>query len=150
MTSGIAVYVGSSAIGQGIETIFAQIAADALELPMAHIRVLHGSTNLFAGRLRLLRLARDRDGRKRGLVAAENLLENFRAAAAQQLGVPESALTIAEGAARADAAVGQLIGQALGLTPSALAQLPLFVRLVRVSPASRVGMPYDIELAHGR
>ncbi len=31
---GIAVYVGSSAIGQGIETIFAQIAADVLELPM--------------------------------------------------------------------------------------------------------------------
>ena len=39
------VYVGSSALGQGIETVFAQIAADALELPMNRIRgVMHGST----------------------------------------------------------------------------------------------------------
>src|SRR4029077_4145120 len=30
----VSVYVGSSALGQGIETIFAQIAADALELPL--------------------------------------------------------------------------------------------------------------------
>jgi carbon-monoxide dehydrogenase large subunit len=40
----VTVYVGSSSIGQGIETIFAQIAADALEIPMERIRVLHGST----------------------------------------------------------------------------------------------------------
>jgi aerobic carbon-monoxide dehydrogenase large subunit len=41
----VSVYVGSSAMGQGIETIFAQIAADALELPLARIRgVFHGST----------------------------------------------------------------------------------------------------------
>lgn len=43
----IAVYVGSSAIGQGLETIFAQIAADALEIPIERIRgVFHGSTSL--------------------------------------------------------------------------------------------------------
>ena len=41
----VSVYVGSSAIGQGIETVFAQIAADALDLPMDRIRgVMHGST----------------------------------------------------------------------------------------------------------
>src|SRR5262245_9563671 len=40
------VYVGSSAIGQGLETSFAQIAADALEVPMDQIRsVKHGSTS---------------------------------------------------------------------------------------------------------
>ncbi|HEX3868514.1 MAG TPA: xanthine dehydrogenase family protein molybdopterin-binding subunit, partial [Gemmatimonadaceae bacterium] len=33
----VAVYIGSSSVGQGIETIFAQIAADALELPMTRI-----------------------------------------------------------------------------------------------------------------
>src|SRR6185437_5929235 len=42
----VSVYVGSSAIGQGIETVMAQIAADALELPIDRIRILHGSTNL--------------------------------------------------------------------------------------------------------
>ena len=41
----VSVYVGSSAVGQGIETIFAQIAADALEMPLDRIRgVFHGST----------------------------------------------------------------------------------------------------------
>ena len=40
------VYVGSSSIGQGLETVCAQIAADALEVPMHDIaRVLHGSTD---------------------------------------------------------------------------------------------------------
>ena len=41
----ISVYMGSSAVGQGVETVFAQIAADALEIPMDRIRwVHHGST----------------------------------------------------------------------------------------------------------
>jgi aerobic carbon-monoxide dehydrogenase large subunit len=42
----ISLFVGSSSVGQGVETVFAQIAADALEVPMARInRVLHGSTD---------------------------------------------------------------------------------------------------------
>lgn len=41
----LVVYVGSSALGQGLETVFAQIAADTLETPMENIKgVLHGST----------------------------------------------------------------------------------------------------------
>ncbi|MCC7486520.1 MAG: xanthine dehydrogenase family protein molybdopterin-binding subunit [Burkholderiales bacterium] len=39
------VYVGSSAVGQGLETVLAQVAADALGVPLASIRgVFHGST----------------------------------------------------------------------------------------------------------
>jgi carbon-monoxide dehydrogenase large subunit len=42
----IAVFVGSSSVGQGVETVFSQIAADALELPMHRIaNVFHGSTD---------------------------------------------------------------------------------------------------------
>jgi carbon-monoxide dehydrogenase large subunit len=41
----IGVFMGSSAVGQGVETVFAQIAADALEIPIERIRhVHHGST----------------------------------------------------------------------------------------------------------
>jgi carbon-monoxide dehydrogenase large subunit len=41
----VSIFVGSSAVGQGLETAFAQIAADALEMPMDRIRgVFHGST----------------------------------------------------------------------------------------------------------
>jgi carbon-monoxide dehydrogenase large subunit len=39
------VFIGSSAVGQGVETVFAQIAADALEVPIDLIEgVHHGST----------------------------------------------------------------------------------------------------------
>src|SRR3989449_3241573 len=41
---GATVYVGSANVGQGLETVCAQIAAEALDLPMDKIRVLHGST----------------------------------------------------------------------------------------------------------
>ncbi|HUQ76502.1 MAG TPA: xanthine dehydrogenase family protein molybdopterin-binding subunit [Burkholderiales bacterium] len=41
---GATVYVGSANVGQGLETVCAQIASEALGLPMEKIRVLHGST----------------------------------------------------------------------------------------------------------
>ena len=41
----VSLYTGSSSVGQGVETVMAQIAADALDMPMARInRVQHGST----------------------------------------------------------------------------------------------------------
>src|SRR5262249_58949060 len=41
----VSVYLGTTSVGQGVETIFAQIAADALEVPIDRIRhVHHGST----------------------------------------------------------------------------------------------------------
>ena len=40
----VTVYVGSAAVGQGLETIMAQIAADTLGLTIDKVRVLHGST----------------------------------------------------------------------------------------------------------
>jgi carbon-monoxide dehydrogenase large subunit len=42
----VSVYTGSSLVGQGLETVLTQIAADALGMPMASIRgVFHGSTS---------------------------------------------------------------------------------------------------------
>ena len=41
----VSVFVGSSGVGQGLETVFAQIATDALQMPMDRINgVFHGST----------------------------------------------------------------------------------------------------------
>ena len=41
----ISVFMGTSSVGQGVETVFAQIAADALEVPIERVReVQHGST----------------------------------------------------------------------------------------------------------
>jgi aerobic carbon-monoxide dehydrogenase large subunit len=41
----ISLYVGSSVVGQGVETILMQIAADAMEVPLDAITVFHGSTS---------------------------------------------------------------------------------------------------------
>jgi carbon-monoxide dehydrogenase large subunit len=40
----VSVFVGSTSVGQGLETVMVQIAADALDLPMESIRIFHGST----------------------------------------------------------------------------------------------------------
>jgi carbon-monoxide dehydrogenase large subunit len=40
----ISLHIGSTNLGQGMETVFTQIAADALGVPMAGIRLFHGST----------------------------------------------------------------------------------------------------------
>ena len=71
----VSLYVGSSSVGQGVETVFAQIAADALDMPMARInRVQHGSTDLCEAGLRLLFVALHRHGRL-GHRAGGGLLE---------------------------------------------------------------------------
>src|SRR5947208_12268052 len=41
---GVSVYVGSASVGQGLETVCAQIAADALGIGLEKIKVFHGST----------------------------------------------------------------------------------------------------------
>ncbi|MCC6890439.1 MAG: xanthine dehydrogenase family protein molybdopterin-binding subunit [Hyphomicrobiales bacterium] len=83
----VSVYVGSSAVGQGLETIFAQIAADALEVPLDRIRgVFHGSTThvhegfgSFSSRSTVM-------GGSAVVDAADNLKAAIRAAAARRLG----------------------------------------------------------------
>ena len=82
----VSVYVGSSAHGQGIETIFAQIAADALELPMGRIRgVMHGSTTHVSRGYGSYSSRSTVMGGSAILNAAEKLKEAIREAAAKNL-----------------------------------------------------------------
>jgi carbon-monoxide dehydrogenase large subunit len=91
----IDVYVGSSAHGQGLETVFAQIAADALDLPMSRIRgVMHGSTThvtrgygSYSSRATVM-------GGSAILQAAEKLKAAMRAAAAERFGCAPSSISI--------------------------------------------------------
>ncbi len=83
----ISVYVGSAAVGQGVETTMAQIAADTLGVPLAQVRVFHGSTPLleegygaFASRSTVL-------GGSAVFEGARQLLDKIRAAAAARFGV---------------------------------------------------------------
>jgi carbon-monoxide dehydrogenase large subunit len=97
----ISVYVGSSAVGQGIETILAQIAADALELPLERIRIHHGSTTYLSEGFGSYGSRSTVMGGCAIVLAADALLEKFRAAAAVRLGVAAAALGVAGGVARA-------------------------------------------------
>ena len=40
----VSLFIGSASVGQGLETVCTQIAADALGVPMDRVRVFHGST----------------------------------------------------------------------------------------------------------
>lgn len=97
----VAVAVGSSALGQGIETTFTQIAADALGLPLERITVLHGSTSrlaqgfgTFHGRTIVM-------GGPAVVQAAEKMLEQIRHAAAERFGCLPEDIRLAEGSAGA-------------------------------------------------
>jgi carbon-monoxide dehydrogenase large subunit len=92
------VYVGSSAIGQGLETVFAQIAADALEAPIDRIRgVFHGSTSYVNDGYGAYHSRSVVMGGSAILDAAAKLRDAIRAEAAQRLNCQASAVEIVEG-----------------------------------------------------
>ena len=97
----VAVYAGSSAIGQGLETVLSQIAADALEISIDRIKLYHGSTTYlkegwgsYGSRATVM-------GGSAVIDAATKLLEAFKVAAASRLKLDPSELTIVDGVARA-------------------------------------------------
>ncbi len=97
----VAVYAGSSAIGQGLETVLSQIAADALEISIDRIKLYHGSTTYlkegwgsYGSRATVM-------GGSAVIDAATKLLEAFKVAAASRLKIDPSELTVVDGVARA-------------------------------------------------
>jgi len=91
------VHVGSSAVGQGLETVFAQIAADALEIPMDRIRgVFHGSTSCVSDGYGAYHSRSVVMGGSAILAAANGLRAAIRAAAAQRLGCAADAVAIGD------------------------------------------------------
>jgi carbon-monoxide dehydrogenase large subunit len=95
----IAVQVGSSSVGQGIETIFAQIAADALEVPMSRIReVRHGTTSYVRDGVGSHASRSTVMGGSAILLAAASFRDKILAEAGSRLGVPPSSLRLGDGA----------------------------------------------------
>jgi aerobic carbon-monoxide dehydrogenase large subunit len=92
------IYVGSSAIGQGLETAFAQIAADALEVTIDRIRgVFHGSTSYVNDGYGAYHSRSVVMGGSAILDAAAKLRDAIRTQAAQRLNCQASAVEIVEG-----------------------------------------------------
>ncbi|OLE19205.1 MAG: carbon monoxide dehydrogenase [Actinobacteria bacterium 13_1_20CM_4_68_12] len=94
----ISVYTGSSANGQGLATVFTQIAADALGIPVSRIRgVFHGTTTYvkegrgsFGSRGTVM-------GGSAIVTVAKQLLERIRGEAAQRLGCRAEEVRIVDG-----------------------------------------------------
>jgi carbon-monoxide dehydrogenase large subunit len=92
------VFVGSSAVGQGLETAFAQIAADALEVPMERIRgVFHGSTSHVSDGYGAYHSRSIVMGGSAILAAVKEVQDAIRTQAAKRLGCAASDVTIVEG-----------------------------------------------------
>jgi len=104
----IAVHVGSSAIGQGLETALSQIAADALELPIERIRLLHGSTTGVSDGWGSYHSRSIVMGGSAILLAATELRGLIRAAAGRRLGCAPDLIALAD--AGASAPGGGVIG----------------------------------------
>jgi carbon-monoxide dehydrogenase large subunit len=92
------VFVGSSAVGQGLETAFAQIAADALEVPMDRLKgVWHGSTSFVSDGYGAFHSRSVVMGGSAMLAAAENLRAKIREAAAAPLACEPGQIEIVDG-----------------------------------------------------
>ena len=92
----VSVYVGSTNVGQGLETVCVQIAADALKLPMDRIRLFHGSTPYLTEGFGSFHSRSVVMGGSAVLAAANALREAIRKAAAPRLGCTPAEVTIGE------------------------------------------------------
>ncbi|MFL5058462.1 MAG: xanthine dehydrogenase family protein molybdopterin-binding subunit [Xanthobacteraceae bacterium] len=120
------VFAGSSAVGQGLETAFAQIAADALEIPIDKIRgVFHGSTAFVSDGYGSYHSRAVVMGGSAIVNAASALRSAVAAAAALHLGCEPASVQIVEGA-QAVGPDGKAIALA-GLRPAGISAEGSFV-----------------------
>jgi aerobic carbon-monoxide dehydrogenase large subunit len=93
----VTVFMGSSAVGQGVETVFAQIAADALEIPIERItNVFHGSTAYVSDGYGAYHSRSIVMGGSALLDAAKNLHDAIRGKAAERWGCAPSDIAVTE------------------------------------------------------
>jgi carbon-monoxide dehydrogenase large subunit len=93
------VFVGSAKVGQSVETTSAQIAADALGVPMARIRMFTGSTTYLKEGFGSYHSRSTVMGGSAILNTARNLKAAIAAAAAKHAGCSPSEVEIGEGLA---------------------------------------------------
>jgi aerobic carbon-monoxide dehydrogenase large subunit len=133
----VSVFMGSSAVGQGVETVFAQIAADALELPIERIRhVHHGSTAYVSDGYGAYHSRSIVMGGSALLDATKNLHALIHTAAARRLGCEPSQVRISEDrvvvmGAQGDSGTTLTLSDFAGLTPTPMALMRRMSRSIR-------------------
>ena len=97
----VEIVTGAASVGQGVETVIAQIAAETIGAPVENMRVRHGQTNLieygmgaFASRVTAMTGSAVR-------IAAGRIRDKARATAAQLLQVAVDEIELRDGVARA-------------------------------------------------
>jgi carbon-monoxide dehydrogenase large subunit len=160
MSGKVTVLTGTSPHGQGLETAFAQIAADRLGLPMDDVAVLHGDTAVVAAGVGTFGSRSIAVGGPAVAASIDKVLDKARPIAAALLeaaaddivfdggrfsvrGVPDRALTLADVAAAAWAAKTLPAGLEPGLEATTVWDPPNFtfpsgthVAVVEVDPES--------------
>ena len=115
----LTVYMGSSGVGQGLETAFAQIAADAMEMPMDRINnVFHGSTTYVSDGYGAYHSRSIVMGGSAILDAATKLRQVMRAEAARRLNCGAAEVVLADGRAHGS-------GRQIGVVGGACARADL-------------------------
>jgi carbon-monoxide dehydrogenase large subunit len=117
----VTLYIGSTNIGQGVETVCIQITADALMMPMDRIRVFHGSTTYLKEGFGSFHSRSVVMGGSAILAAANALKEEVRKAAARRLGCFAGDVEVGQGltvyqngnAAGKSFAISELAGEGL-------------------------------------
>jgi carbon-monoxide dehydrogenase large subunit len=92
----VCAYVGSTNLGQGLETVCVQIAADALRVPMERIRIFHGSTTYLSDGFGSYHSRSVVMGGSAILAAAMKLKDEIRERAARRLGCEPAQVDIGE------------------------------------------------------
>lgn len=94
---GLNVYIGSTSVGQGMETSLTQIAADALDVPMECIRLFHGSTVYLSEGFGSFHARTVVVGGSAILDAAGKLRQSLREAAARRFGCRPDEVSVGQG-----------------------------------------------------
>ena len=90
----VTLYTGSANVGQGMETVALQIAADAIDFPMERMRIFHGSTTHVKEGFGAYHSRSVVMGGSAILIAAKGLKEKIRTAAARRLDCKPDAVAL--------------------------------------------------------
>ena len=96
--AGVTVYTGSSPHGQGLETAFAQIAAEVLNVSVDDVTVLHGDTSVIDHGVGTFASRSMAVGGPAVYNAAQKVRAKMTLIAAHLLGVPSQTVTLEDGA----------------------------------------------------
>jgi carbon-monoxide dehydrogenase large subunit len=96
----VTVAVGSTALGQGLQTILSQIAADALSMSIERIQLLHGSTTLVTQGFGSFHSRSTVMGGSAILLAAESLIAMLRDKGASHFGCECGDVSVSDGYVR--------------------------------------------------